>query len=198
MADAAAIAAAGAAPPAATTIKSLTAFVQPAKDTISQILQFSVFIVIMQINLKLAQNIAIVQAVFAVIASSIYLANTKIGGLIRPDETVVYYPSEDPAPPNPLAALMGGGAEEKKAVAWERLTMAALEARLAAKREKTVLNLIMPAVLSWGMGIHYLAASQVRRSPRAPAPARGCALAYFSPLSPPLLADHPGAAFVLR
>jgi hypothetical protein len=94
-------------------------------------------------------------------------------------QQLVYYPLEDPLAnaENPLMALMsGGGDEEKKAVKWERLTLAELEAKLAERKQNAVMSLVMPAGLSMFMKIHYLAASQVRAAPPRPPPR--CARAH--------------------
>ena len=100
----------------------------------------------------------------------------------------MYYPLEDPAAAaaNPLAALFSGD-KEKKATKWEKLSLLELEMKLAARKKTGAMSLLMPAVLSWGMKVHYLAASQVSKGL---VPARKPSLCLTQPpffFSPPTL-----------
>ena len=157
-------------------VSSTTKFTAPPKGGISQAISMCTFIFAMQLPLKQPEVVLAVQVVFAIVAALVFLCIKRLPDAVACAEAagqqLVYYPLEDPLAnaENPLMALMsGGGDEEKKAVKWERLTLAELEAKLAERKQNAVMSLVMPAGLSMFMKIHYLAASQVRAA-RAPAP----------------------------
>ena len=175
MADAApSDAVAAAAGPQRPVVSSTTKFTAPPKGAISQAISMGCFILAMQLPLKRPEVVLALQVVFAIVAALVFLCIKRLPDYVAKasadaaGQQLVYYPLEDPLAnaENPLAALMSGGGDgEKKAVKWERLTLAELEAKLAERKQNAVMSLVMPAGLSMFMKIHYLAASQVRAAP---------------------------------
>ena len=156
--------------PARPTVTSLKEFADPGKSSFSQVAQMATFVLAMQLNLKDPATVVLVQTVFAVVASLVFLACQSVPEAVPTTgpaaEAPVWYPAEDPsaAAQNPLMALFSGGEGAKKATKWERLTLGELEQRLAQKKKTSAFSMLMPAFLSWFLKIHYLAASQVRRN----------------------------------
>jgi hypothetical protein len=154
--------------PSRPTISSLTAFAAPAKSTLSQGISMLVFVVSMQVNMKVPANVMAVQTAFAIMVSIVYSACLYLALLVPAEgstgssATVCYYPAEDPLQnaDNPLMSLLSG-ASGKKATKWEKTTLGALERQLAERKKTSAMSFIMPAMLSWFMNIHYLACSQV-------------------------------------
>lgn len=179
-------------PPKREVVSSFSKFVAPPKNSWSGALQMGTMVLVMQLNLKLQANVMLVQTVFAIVAAVVYLVSSKMPSIVPLESSAstvtVFYPAEDPLQnaDNPLAQFIMGSGDEQKATKWEKLTLAELETKLAQKRKTAAMSLLMPAFVSWFLGIHYLAATQVRSAWRAfPRPLVDAAAAGCSSPTPP-------------
>jgi hypothetical protein len=109
------------------------------------------------VDLKNPQVVQLVQAVFALVATVVYLTNNSVPGRVKDDPTPVWFKAA--AKPS-LSSMFGGGSGEKPS--WHRTTRGELERTLAKQKAGATLSQLMfPAFFTFYMKVHVMAAIQI-------------------------------------